>query len=234
MQYPYEKFLKRFARKHSKQAHDNKPENKKAAVFVDGREHWAIPSVLKNFSYFLGPDWNFYVFHTERNRDYVERTTKKWDIQTFVIDKPRFTPETFTKLTTNPAFWQNFQEDYLLIFQTDCIACQPFDPKWLQYDYIGAPCGQNNETFNGGLSLRNRKTFQRALHSYHSFLDGQPEDVFFTKALRHMGANLPDGYEAGHFSVESFYYNLPFGVHGTDKGYHSSYCAEKIVKQIQF
>ena len=48
-----------------------------------------------------------------------------------------------------------------------------------------------------------------------------------------MKAKLPNGYDAMRFSVESTYVELPFGVHGTDKGYMSTTLAEKIASEVQ-
>lgn len=184
----------------------------KAAVIVDNRgddDFW-FPRVVNNFHLF-NPDWNYYHF------------------------KPtgKFGPEEFSGLLKNELFWEFFKEDKILIFQSDCICCQTLDPKFLKFDYIGAPCNNITLNFimNGGLSIRDRNMMLRCIRA--NLVTDSIEDMFFTKSLRLLNANLPSFKEAVSFSVESFYDNvLPFGVHGTDKNYHSRQVAEAIVEGI--
>jgi hypothetical protein len=63
---------------------------------------------------------------------------------------------------------------------------------------------------------------------------GEPEDVFFTNAVRQLGAVMPDFETATRFSVESVYTMHPVGVHGTDKYFHSVQVAQKITRAIRY
>lgn len=179
----------------------------KAAVIIDNRDLFFLPLVIKNFKYFLGDEWNIYHI------------------------KPNFpvTKDIYSKILKDIAFWERFAEEKILIFQYDCICCQPLDPRFLVYDFIGAPCGTDFIIFNGGLSLRSRARMIEAIKA--NVVSDEIEDYFFTKSLAALGARLPDIQTAIEFSVESIYKGLPFGVHGTDKNYHSDQVVKTIVDE---
>jgi hypothetical protein len=220
----------KFYEKHGIIPHENKPENKRAAVVLEGTSRWFFPIVLSNFKYFLGDEWNFYIFHTQYNKDFV--VPDGWDCPTYVIDVPRITIPVYNEVYKSTNFWNTFTEDTVLSFEADSILCKPYEKKWEQYDMIGAPCG--TDTFNGGLCLRNRRKSLEAIKYFKYFAKDEQEDVAFTNGMRLMEARLPNDYEAALFSVESHYYSLPFGVHGTDKSYLPTSAQEKIVEQIKF
>jgi len=182
-------------------------ESDRAAVIVDNRDLFFLPLVIKNFKYFLGKDWNVYLIRPD-----------------FPVTK-----EVYSSMLKNTVFWEQFREEKILIFQYDCICCQPLDPRFLAYDYIGAPCGTDFIALNGGLSLRSKSKMIEAIDA-HAASD-EIEDYYFTNALVALGAHLPDVQTAIEFSVESHYSALPFGVHGTDKYYHSDQIAKTIVDE---
>jgi hypothetical protein len=200
---------------------------------VEGNCRWQVPLVLKNFRHFLGPDWNLYIFGTSANYKWIPEQLKGWKFGLALVDKPQINAGVFNNLYKGKNFWESLREEHILTIQADTICCQPLDPKWFEYAFVGAPCGK--DTLNGGLSLRRNSYMKETLNRYGAFADNdrENEDVFFTKCLRLMGAPLPNGYDAAFFSVESYYYGLPFGVHGTDKGYHNIHVAQKIVDQIE-
>lgn len=179
----------------------------RAAVIIDNRDLFFLPLVIKNFKYFLGDEWNIYHI------------------------KPNFpvTKDVYSKILKDTAFWERFAEEKILIFQYDCICCQPLDPRFLVYDFIGAPCGTNGTIFNGGLSLRSKSKMIEAIKA--NIVCDEIEDYFFTNSLREIGAQLPDMQTSIEFSVESMYRVLPFGVHGTDKNYHSDQVVKTIVDE---
>lgn len=179
----------------------------KAAIIIDNRDLYFLPLVIKNFKYFLGKDWNIYHI------------------------KPNFpvTKEVYSKMLKDASFWERFAEEKILVFQYDCICCQPLDPRFLAYDYIGAPCGTDFIVLNGGLSLRSRTKMIEAIKA--NIATDEIEDYFFTNAMVALGARLPDVQTAIEFSVESIYKVLPFGVHGTDKNYHSDQVVKAIVDE---
>lgn len=189
----------------------NQPTRQRAVVLVDNRDDEIIDRVVASYQRHLGEDWNFY------------RVSPKGD----------FGPAKFSRMLLRPSFWERFTEDILLIIQGDTVCLRPLDKRFEQYDMIGAPCGNifgnHDFTMNGGLSLRHRKTMRFLAREAY---DSVPEDVFFSANLRpRRFVNLPNLKTACEFSVESepCYVAPPFGVHGTDKMYHSDALAEQMV-----
>jgi hypothetical protein len=235
MMYPYAKFLLEFDRKHASFTHANRSSNKLAAVIVETRPEFFLPKVLKNTMYFLGPEWNLYILCSELNQQYLMRELSDWDVRMMTISNAaRLRQGAYTSMLTSNDFWNLVPAEKLLIFQSDCILCGHNVVDFLKYDYIGAPCVRFDEGFimNGGLSLRTRAKMLECLKTPPAA--NEPEDIFFTNALRAMpSAVLPDLETACRFAVESAYCGHPFGVHGTDKCYHSAEIADEIVRAIK-
>ena len=241
MDKPYYEFLQRFKTEIGPISHINRPENTKAVVMIEGGCNWELPIVMRNFRHFLGPDWNFKFFGTAPSIDYLLKELDNWVFgddeeyrNVYQLDASIITPTTASDLVSQSTFWESFTEETILSISCDSICCQPLDEKYLAYDMIGAPCGEGGMTFNDGLALRKKSTMLKALKIFGGFRNGELCDVFLTRCMRKLGKHIPDQYTAAQFSVESFYYGLPFGVHGTNKGYHSLGVANQIVEQIKF
>jgi hypothetical protein len=236
MMYPYAEFLLAFDRSHRDLVHRNAPENTRAAVIIESRPDYFLPVVIRETMHFLGPRWNLHVFCGELNHAYVCRSLEGWDVHIQKLPGlGRLTVAQYSGILMSPAFWSAFAEDKVLVFQTDSILCGSNVDDFFSYDFVGAPCGRFDELYiaNGGLSLRSRRVMLDCL-SRLSPKDGVPEDVFFTAAARSIGAAMPGLAVACRFAVESIYTDHPFGVHGTDKNYHSLDVAEKITRAIRF
>jgi hypothetical protein len=234
MMYPYADFLLAFDRKNGGLIHRNRPENTRAAFIVETRPLYFAPKVIRNVMYFLGPRWNLYVLCGELSHDYLATSLRDWGINCLKLQNVhRLSIPDYNRLMTSPALWNSFSEEKILVFQSDALLTGPNVEDFESYDFIGAPCGQFDEQYiaNGGLSLRTRAVMLQCLAKF-SVPEGIAEDVFFTKAVRTLGASMPDMGTAARFAVESIYRAHPFGVHGTDKCYHSVGVAEEIVRGI--
>lgn len=236
MMYPYAEFLLDFNRKHGALRHHNSPENTRAAVIIETRPYFFLPMVIRNTMFFLGERWNLHVFCGELSHGYIQQSLDGWNVR--IVKFPgvfRLSVEDYNGIVTSPTFWQNFSEDKLLLFQSDSLLCAENIEEFSGYDFIGAPCGRFDEQFiaNGGLSLRTRRAMIDCLSRF-SRPAAVAEDVFFTGALRQMGATLPDVRTASRFAVESVYTTHPVGVHGTDKCYHGVDVALKITRAIAY
>lgn len=128
-----------------------------------------------------------------------------------------------------------FDTPYMLHIETDGFPLRPnlWNPKWLEYDYIGAPWpinGVYNTQYrvgNGGCSLQSRK-FRELLYKYRSYYrDGTPSDVWFCQddvlrsSLRNSGIKFAPIEEAIKFSYECPVHEVPnwtcdmsFAFHG--------------------
>ena len=80
MLYPYAEFLIDFDRKHAGIVHQNCPENTRAAVLVETREHFFVPKVIRNVMYFLGPRWNLHILCSEYSEVYLQEALAGWDV----------------------------------------------------------------------------------------------------------------------------------------------------------
>lgn len=232
MMYPYADFLMDFDRKHANFSHHNCPENTRAAVIIETRPLYFLPKVIRNVMYFLGPKWNLHVFCGELSYDYASRFLQGWSARIAKLQGVGRLPDSaYNKLLMSAEFWNLFSEEKILIFQSDALLTGSHVGEFESCDYIGAPCGRFDEEYiaNGGLSLRSRRLMLRCLSDFRP-ADDVAEDIFFTAAARRAGARVPDLDTATRFAVESLYTAHPFGVHGTDKCYHTVEVAQQIVR----
>jgi hypothetical protein len=235
MMYPYAEFLIDFGRTHAAMVHQNAPENGRAAVIIESRPGYFFPLVVRETMFFLGPTWNLHVFCGELSYPYAQSFLRGWDVKISKFPSVgRLSATDYNGILLSPAFWKQFSEDKLLVFQTDSLLSSPHIEPFLGYDYVGAPCGQFDDGYvaNGGLSLRTRDVMIECLSRLPP-KPGVTEDVFFTHAVRRLGGSMPDYPTACRFSVESVYTDHPVGVHGTDKFYHSPDVAERITNEAR-
>jgi hypothetical protein len=237
MLYPYAEFLIDFDRKHAAMAHQNCPENTRAAVLVETRPDFFLPKVIRNVMYFLGPRWNLHIICSEYCCGYLQKALPGWNVGITTIPTMgmRLLRSDYRAIKLSPNFWARFREEKVLVFEVDSLFSGPNVEEFISYDFVGAPCGRFDEHYvaNGGLSLRTRQVMLDCLSRF-SPEPGMPEDVFFTNAVRGLGGAMPDFETATRFSVESFYTAHPVGVHGTDKYYHSVEVAETITRAISY
>jgi hypothetical protein len=117
--------------------------------------------------------------------------------------------------------------DAVLVIQWDGMphAAQRWDADFLNYDYIGAPWGNCNESVavgNGGFSLRSRKLMETLkklkIKCDPSLPDSNAEDVVICKHFRqemlNAGCNFAPFALAQKFSVENSGLIDTFGFHG--------------------
>jgi hypothetical protein len=126
-----------------------------------------------------------------------------------------------SSLLTNSAFWQMVKGEKILFFQLDSVFCSNSPHKlndFLQYDYIGAPWHIRHKipaiVGNGGFSLRsrNKSIALLSIRTYNRTI-GYHEDVWFSKFLHLVNANIAPEHIARKFSVETVFYPTPLAVH---------------------
>lgn len=235
--YPYAEFLIDFERRHGDLVHENRPENTCAAVIVETRPLFFLPKVIRNVMYFLGPGWNLYVWCGPLNRDFLHESLPGWGmgLRTVPAQPWRISVNAYNGLLMSPVFWRDFTEEKVLVFQADSLLADGGIERFLGYDLVGAPCRSLDEQYiaNGGLSLRSRELMVACTTRFRP-APAEPEDMFFTRRARRLGAALPDFTTACRFSVESHYVGHPVGVHGTDKFFHGVDVAKKITAAIKY
>jgi len=208
--------------------HRNNLTNRKVAVIVDTRQAFFLPYVIKNVASTLGAEWNVHVFHGLSNEAWLKAALSGWQIRWSSLGLDHLSKKTYNALFKSVEFWQLFPEDHILVFQLDSILFhRPLD-SLLRFSMIGAPCGVNSETWNGGLSLRTKAAMVRVLQENPEEVREHPyeaEDVFFSRLLRKsIWSITPPLGVAVKFSAESLAPKdrICVGAHGTDKPYMPS------------
>lgn len=234
---PYAQFLVDFDRKHSAVVHRNSAGNTRAAVIIETRPQFLLPRVIRNVMCFLGPSWNLHLLCGPYAYGYLRDRLAGWQVGATRLsgDTSRFSIRDYNAILLSPEFWNRLREDKILIFQHDSLLADRTVEDFIDYDYVGAPCGRLDEQYiaNGGLSLRTRQVMLACLARFDPEPD-EPEDVYFTRAVRRLGASMPDFATACRFCVESVYLGHPFGVHATNRNFHSVEVARRIVDAIRY
>jgi len=212
-----------------------KPKISTALLYVEGSiNENTNPSILSVLSH-TPTDWPLYIYYAPIKKDpyHYPWLTNLYFNEMGKVQKRKIIyrelPEKYYKhaqnaLALDPDFWQNFSEDYILLFHTDSSMCPrqniPYTLQdFFEFDYVGAPwiepfLTKGNRVFvgNGGFSLRNRTHMLSCLKTFPKF--GQ-EDVFYAYCTILTGRFAPL-HIAKYFSVET-YPPAPegaFGVHG--------------------
>jgi hypothetical protein len=109
-----------------------------------------------------------------------------------------------------------------IIFQTDSIILKENKNKiyqFMNYDYVGAPYDRNlgwrkslpmtdhYDVGNGGLSLRRKSKIIEILNNKKKYSN---EDTYFSF---YENINKPSTKLAQEFSIETTFYDKPFGIH---------------------
>ena len=192
------------------------------AVIVEPREHKAFEFVLDNFLKNLSNEWNFIIFHGNKNEQFVNDIINnkfsqyKNRITLINLKVDNLTFNEYNKLLVSKEFYEKIPTEIFLIFQTDTMICENnklLINDYLKYDYVGAPWAHLNMMVgNGGLSLR-RKSKMIEIIDKCPYEENQQEDLYFSKNCDKITQNVPTGDDAKHFSVEAIYDESSFGVH---------------------
>lgn len=215
-------------------------DKKYTAVIIEPRKHKALEFVLNNFMENLDDDWGFIIFHSNTNKKMVENimdtNLKKYKNKTKLINlninSNDFTIKEYSTLFYDKSFYDYIPSETFLIFQTDSIILKENKDKindFLQYDYVGAPWTQTMgilgkiQVGNGGLSLRKKSKMLELIKYKNIAIDNSydkrwgkyiAEDQFFNGYfVKDVNVYKPSFHKSKEFSVESIYYERPFGVH---------------------
>lgn len=196
---------------------------KYTALIIEPREHRALNFVLNNFLTNLSEDWSIIIFHGNQNIDYVknivenlEENYKNRILKLINLNIDNLTHHTYSDLFKFESFYDHIPSETFLVFQTDCIILKEnkdFINSCLEYDYVGAPWVCSKQVGNGGLSLRKKSKMLEIVKS-KGFVPNMYEDIYFTSNIDpNISYNIPDYTIARMFSVETLFYDSPFGLH---------------------
>lgn len=200
---------------------------KYTAIIVEPREHPALEFVLNNFYNNLSDDWQFIIFHGNKNITYVQdimqRVFKdKTRVSMVNLNIDNLTIDQYNKLFYTKQFYDKIPTETFLVFQTDTMIFKENSHKleeFVDYDYIGAPFVESewnkntDKIGNGGLSIRKKSKMLELLDKC-DIQTGTPEDVFFGGLFcDKVDLHKPSYEKSKEFSVEQVYYKNPIGVH---------------------
>jgi len=126
----------------------------------------------------------------------------------------------YNELLTSPKFHEYIPTEMFLVFQTDTVILPQnahLIDGFLDYDYVGAPW-TDCQVGNGGFSLR-RKSKMLELIEKVPFIKGEAEDGYFSQYSGRPNNDFsikvvkPSPEKAKQFSVETVFYDQPFGCH---------------------
>lgn len=205
-------------------------------ILVDNRPNYlSILSILFSLCN-LNVTWKCKIFTSKKGLVYYE----KWlgDIAEIVhspiLDVKKFHIDIYNKLLMDVNFWKSLESyDKCLIIQDDGVLLRKGLERFMKYDYIGAPWvdAPDNKYLkdhvnsdlvgNGGLSFRTVSLMKKIVaefkkekkNLFYKNLNNIPEDVYFVKFLKKIGANLPLQNEATIFSSEQIINNNSIGFH---------------------
>ena len=225
MRKPFGQYLLQF--KDAPIVHRNNKDNTKAVIILDDRQDFWFMATLKNYRYHLDDTWNFHIVCTDQNHEWLCGELGMWAWKVDVHHIKEFMPDhegrtldlpTYINFYTTPSILESFVEETFLTAQLDTVLLNPLDPKYLEYDFIGAPCGTNS--MNGGCTIRSKSAMLKVME-LNTVPDNVIDDVWYTDKMRDLGCKLPTTEEAACFVVENFLIqdSKPFGFHGTNKYY---------------
>lgn len=211
----------------TKKPYQPKDEEKNAsysAVIIEPRGHKNLPLVVHQVHSKL--HCKIHIFHGTENIDMVEKLQSELlNIELHNLNEPNYTIAMYNELVyDNKRFWNNFDTDYVLIFQIDSCLMEDSDfsiEDFLGYDYVGAPWSwlqdEKDPCYlggNGGFSLRKVSTHKQINETHRvKNCEYEWEDQHFSKFSK----NLPDRSISSQFSIESLYDKnvnpKPFGCH---------------------
>ena len=212
------------------------------AVLIETRISNIYEVVLDNFFKHLDKRWNFMIFCTNNNKDYlINLLNSKFEIDKYRttivaldIDKPisidtgcnGFVDYDYNKLMTCKLLYELIPTEHILMFQLDTLLSDKYSNNiynFLEYDYVGAPWEWNDYGGNGGLSLRKKSKMLEIINdkSYKYNLPNAlyHEDGYFSE---YPNINMPHCDIAKQFCVESIFYDKSVGIHKAFCVFHHS------------
>lgn len=209
----------------------NVPKNSDyGGVIVEPRKEPHLDIVLRNFA-FMMPSWSITIFHSEENESYIRSILgSNHQVNMIKVSESNMTIDDYNQLLMSESFYDQIGARKIIIFQCDSFIRRKMDMgEFMQYHYIGAPCGspirianKMIQPYNGGLSFRCRDAMVDIIRRHQDLKDELHrmggvmgnEDIFFS-----IGTSITPGYRmapldvAISFSVESIYHYNSFGWH---------------------
>lgn len=218
----------------------------KVALISDTQYTNRLVPLILHFHSVLGPEWPIVFYTTNETSNRISEgagSSAIWNraVANGAIDV-RIIPEMYNMTSrygvnvylSRPWLWEQLlPAKHVLTFQTDAMLCgnshKTMDD-FLDWDFIAAPLHTKEKLFNGGLSLRNLTMMMEILNNpannwERETADGTwtmgGEDIWFSRKMDLMGANLPDFKKALTFACQHDWHvsheKEPLGYHKVHK-----------------
>eukprot|EP00667_Euglena_gracilis_P018911 EG_transcript_20167 len=202
------------------------PQHLDTAVLLEPRRHPLLIPILDRMLYHLPPPTVFQVFHGNTSGELLNTTywslIQRGRMVLVPLNVSNGGPSMLNYDMKRAPFWERILGEWLLFFQLDSAICSGspwsitdfISDKW---DFVGAPHSPITVTnhFNGGFSLRRRSKMLAAVRTVPFNASRSPnEDMYFSVGAVKRGVikRAPRNV-AMKFSVETTFYDRPFGFH---------------------
>lgn len=199
----------------------NTPKDR-VAIIIETREIPHLKWVINNIKYYTG--WDVILFN---NKNLVDCDCEIVNLN-YDMDHVKY-----NNLLKDVSFWNSFDQEHILIFQSDSFMLKSGIDDYLNYDYVGAPWNwANDPSFkdrrykdlsifrnggNGGFSLRKKSVMIDILMDKYKNPSSEDkyinEDMFFSKYVK----NYPSLEDMRKFCVETMFCDDPIAVHAFDR-----------------
>jgi hypothetical protein len=209
------------------------------AVFIDFRILPHTEYIIRNCIDKLDSSWSHTIVCGNDNYDFFKNMCDKIhpNIKIIQLNMSNVTHNMYNNLLLTKEFWNLFNGEYLLIYQSDSLIFKNNIDEFLMYDYIGSPYNKNcnvilakEQVGNGGLSYRTKSVMLKTLdtidikadiysnqakqYTKTYDLDNFPEDVYFSQNIQNYNLGIVASYEiAKTFSMDTVYSEDCFGMH---------------------
>ena len=161
----YEKFVKRISCPHesNKKTWGDPVESKLALCIIELECHPLLPHVLYNACHLYGgiPDISLYIFHGNKNKEYIEKHTIGWNnIVLYNLKIDTLTPIEFNRILKNVNFWTHIAPDMVFMFNVYTLFRRPIPPQWF------LPIETNDTSSSSTVSTSSTSNHKLALFDY--------------------------------------------------------------------
>ena len=235
--YEYRYFCYHYLEQYTKKIESFKITSDTESVLLIFEEYPHIEIILRNTINKLPSTWSHTIFCCVKNYEFIKKmvSTISNDIKIICYNGCIDTLQDYNKLMVKSDFWNSFNGNKLLLYNELSMVLGNNIDDFMDYDFIGAPWKQEVNlkcVGNGSFSIRNKKIMLEIIEKYKPreteyssvtdimnhilLLDdyNPPEDVYFTtNMIKYNIGKIPDKDIAKTFSVESVFYEYPFGFH---------------------
>ena len=197
-------------------------------MIIEPRKHRALEFVLNNFITNLDNRWCIMIFCSDDNFDFVLNIINRFNnddqnrIKIIRFTEKNINRDQYSWIMIESNIYDFINTEMFLVFQSDTLIINKNKIyEFMIYDYVGAPFNRNQnwrkctpytdfyDVGNGGLSLRKKSKMLEIIKNRNHEED-KGEDTFFSY---YKNINKPCTNKAQEFSIETTFYEEPFGLH---------------------